>query len=470
MVLESLSIGVIGPLLRTGEISPTEVAEEVLSRADAYDDPAVWITRLSRDEVMRYVAEAEQRRRHGEALPLYGVPFAIKDNIDLSGTPTTCACPMYRYVPRCTSTVVDRLVRAGAVPIGKTNMDQFATGLVGTRSPYGACRNVYDPRYISGGSSSGSAVAVAGGIVSFSLGTDTAGSGRVPAALNNIVGLKPTRGVISTAGVVPACRTLDCVSVFALDCADAATVLDFVEGFDPADTYARPADDPARRRRPVIEGPFHFGVPAPDQLEFFGNSEGKRLFADAVARLIRLGGQPIEIDYSPFNQAAKLLYDGPWVAERVAAIRPFFEANPDALLPVTRRVFDTAKNWDAVRTFESLYRLQSLRAAASAQFRTIDVLLLPTAVPLCTLEQVEADPLLTNTRLGTYTNFVNLLDLAAVAVPAGFHSIGIPFGVSLIAPAGSDRTLLHLAARFHQLVRETAPSAPPPLPAHLAGK
>jgi allophanate hydrolase len=459
MVPESLSIGVLGPLLQSGEVTPGEVMEEVLSRADAYDDPAVWIHRLSRDEVMRRAEELERSKRAGLPMPLYGVPFAVKDNIEVSGTPTTCACPMYRRVPPCTASAVERLFRAGAVMVGKTNLDQFATGLVGTRSPYGACRNVFDPAYISGGSSSGSAVAVAAGIVSFSLGTDTAGSGRVPAAFNNLVGLKPTRGVISTAGVVPACRTLDCVSVFAARCADAAAVLDVVEGFDPADPYSRPADDPARRQRVAGDGPFRFGVPAPRQLEFFGNTEAKRLFDDSVERMTRLGGQCVEIDYSPFDRAAKLLYEGPWVAERVAAIRPFFEQQPDALLPVTRRIFETARNWDAVGTFEAMYQLQSLRAAAAVQWERMDVLLLPTTGTIYTREQVEADPIRPNSNLGKYTNFVNLLDLAAVAVPAGFQSNGLPFGVSLIAPAGTDRHLLRLGGRMHDLLRTHIPHA-----------
>ena len=279
---DSLSIETLRPLLRRGELKPTDLLDEVLARVEAYPDPAVWIRRLPREHVRAQLDAIESRRRQGADQPLYGIPFAVKDNIDLAGQPTTAACPAFAYVPEKSATAVERLMAAGAVLVGKTNLDQFATGLVGTRSPYGACRNVFDPRYISGGSSSGSAVAVAAGLVSFSLGTDTAGSGRVPAAFNNIVGLKPTRGLVSTAGVVPACRTLDCVSVFARTCADAEVVLDVIEGFDPADAYSRPADDPARRRPAPFAMPVRIGTPPNEQLEFFGN-------ADAAAALRQSG-------------------------------------------------------------------------------------------------------------------------------------------------------------------------------------
>jgi allophanate hydrolase len=445
---QDLSIDALRPLLRRGEVTPAALVEEVVARVDAYADPAVWIHRLPREHLARQVEQVEMRRGAGHALPLYGIPFAVKDNIDVAGAPTTAACPRFAYVPDRSATVVDKLLDAGAILIGKTNLDQFATGLVGTRSPYGVPRNVFDRRYISGGSSSGSAVAVAAGLVTFALGTDTAGSGRIPAAFNNLVGLKPTRGLVSTAGVVPACRTLDCVSVFARTCADAETVLDVVEGFDPADVYSRPAADPARPHSFAATCAIRFGMPRPDQLQFFGNKESARLYRAAVDRMVECGAARVEIDYTPFDEAARLLYEGPWVAERVAAIRPFFERHPDALLPVTRKIFETARRWDAVGTFESMYQLRSLRRQAAAQWESVDVLILPTAGTIYTIEEVEADPVRLNTNLGKYTNFVNLLDLCAVAVPAGFQSNGLPFGVTLIAPAGHDRQLLSLANHF----------------------
>jgi allophanate hydrolase len=447
-----LSIATLAPLLDAGELKPADLLEEVLARADAYPDPAVWIHRLSRDRVSEQVEAIERRRRGGVRQPLYGIPFAVKDNIDVAGEPTTAACPAFAYVPGRSATVVTKLIDAGAVLVGKTNLDQFATGLVGTRSPYGACRNVFDRRYISGGSSSGSAVAVAAGLVSFALGTDTAGSGRVPAAFNNLVGLKPTRGIVSAAGVVPACRTLDCVSVFTRTCDDAGDVLDLIEGFDPADPYARPADDPARRSRPPANRPIRFGVPPAGQLEFFGNTGGESLYWRSAERLAETGAERVEVDFTPFDRAARLLYDGPWVAERVAAIRPFFERQPDALLPVTRRILESSRGWDAVRTFEAMYQLQSLRRAAAEQWERMDVMLLPTAGTIYTVEEVDADPVRLNSNLGRYTNFVNLLDLAAVAVPAGFQSGGLPFGVTLMAPAGSDRELLELGQTFQRNV------------------
>ena len=447
---ENLTIETLRSLLRSGDLAPAALIDDVLARADAWPDPAVWIHRLSRDHIDAQLDTIQRRHRAGEYLPLYGVPFAVKDNIDVARVPTTAACPDFAYTPERSATVVTKLMEAGAVLVGKTNMDQFATGLVGTRSPYGACRNVFDPRYISGGSSSGSAVAVAAGLVSFALGTDTAGSGRVPAAFNNLVGLKPTRGTVSAAGVVPACRTLDCVSVFSLTCADAAAVLDVIEGFDPADPCARPAHDSCREQPPDFPASFRFGVPPAHQLVFFDNPDTPGLFARSVDSLRQVGGERVEIDFAPFDAAARLLYDGPWVAERVAAIRPFFERRPDALLPVTRSVFETAARWDAVRTFEAMYQLQSLRREADAQWDRMDVLLLPTAGTVYTIEQVEREPLRLNANLGRYTNFVNLLDLAAAAVPAGFQPNGLPFGVTFIAPPGSDRALLALADRFHR--------------------
>jgi allophanate hydrolase len=376
--------------------------------------------------------------------PLRGLTFAIKDNIDLAALPTTAACPDFEYTPSASAPVVQRLIDAGAIPLGKTNLDQFATGLVGVRSPYGVPVNPYGAAYIPGGSSSGSAVAVAAGLCDFALGTDTAGSGRVPAAFNNLVGLKPTRGLLSTRGVVPACRTLDCVSVFTRSIADVAEVLAVAAAFDPEDPYSRPAAPP------VIDEtwPPRIGVPLPNQLEFFGNTDAAKLFADSIARLQSLGAKIVEVDFAPFLEAARLLYEGPWVAERYAAIRQFIEQKPDSLHPVTRKIIEGAKSLTATSAFDATYKLAALRRRAEAVWSDIDVLLTPTAGTIYTIAEVEADPIRLNSNLGYYTNYLNLLDLCAVAVPAGFLPNKMPWGVTLVAPAFCDDRLLRLGARF----------------------
>ena len=405
-------------------------------------------------------------------LPLSGLTFAIKDNIDLAGVPTTSACPAYAFTPAQSAPVVQRLIDAGAVPIGKTNMDQFATGLVGTRSPYGACSSVFDERYISGGSSSGSAVAVATGQVNFALGTDTAGSGRVPAAFNNLVGLKPTRGLLSTSGVVPACRSIDCVTILTRTCAEASKVFDVARAFDPTDPYSR-VPTAGQGAAPWATGPFRFGVPAAAQLEFFGDEEAAALYQKAIADLELLGGTKVEIDFALFRAAADLLYSGPWVAERLAAIGPFLEDHGADMNPVVRDIIAGARRFTAVDAFNAEYKLRELRRATESEWTRIDVLVLPTTGTIYTHEAVAADPVKLNTNLGYYTNFVNLLDLAAVAVPAGFRPNGLPFGISLIGPAFTDPGLLALAARY--LREPVAPTAPgcisvAVLGAHLSGQ
>jgi allophanate hydrolase len=423
---------------------PTESIGAIYDRIEKEPLAPVWISLVRRDVALKRAAGLEAGSRD---LPLYGVPFAVKDNIDVAGLPTTAGCPAFSFSPQASAPVVAKLEEAGAILIGKTNMDQFATGLVGTRSPHGACSSVFDPRYISGGSSSGSAVAVAKGLVGFSLGTDTAGSGRVPAAFNGLIGLKPTRGLLSTRGVVPACRTLDCVSIFTHSSVDASKVLSATRGFDPGDPYSR-EPKPGDGASPWLGGPFRFGIPSASQLEFFGDHEAAALYAGAVERLQSLGAEKVEIDFSIFRAAADLLYSGPWVAERAAALGEFLNIHGSDMDPTVYKIISGATRYSAIDGFLAQYRLEELRRAAESEWRKMDVLFLPTTGTIFTHEAVKGEPIQRNTDLGFYTNFVNLLDLAAVALPAGMRPNGLPFGVSLIGPAFSDEALLKLAAQF----------------------
>jgi allophanate hydrolase len=421
-----------------------DVLAEVYRRAQAAPAP-IWIARVPQEQAFAALARADERLRAGERLELFGIPFAVKDNIDVAGMPTTAGCPAFAYVPERSARVVERLEQAGAILVGKTNLDQFATGLVGTRSPYGACSSAFDARYIAGGSSSGSALAVALGLASFALGTDTAGSGRVPAAFNNVLGYKPTRGVLSMCGVVPACRSLDCMSVFTASASDAFSVLAVASGYDDRDPYSRnPPEDEAHGAE------FRFGVPRSEELEFFGDDEARRLYERAVQVLSGLRGTPVEFDFRPFRAAADLLYGGPWVAERFAAFGEFVERHPRDVDPIVYAVVHAAASLSAADAFTGMHRLRELEAQTRRAWAEMDVMCLPTTGTTYTLEEVGREPIRTNANLGYYTNFVNLLDLAAVAVPAGFRSNGLPFGVSLIAPALVDLELLRLADRFQR--------------------
>jgi allophanate hydrolase len=430
---------------------------------DAYSDKAVWIKLLDDFSVSDQINKLESAKASGQALPLYGVPFAVKDNIDVAGHATTAACPAFGSIRESSAAVVRKLCEAGAILMGKTNLDQFATGLVGVRSPYGACKNPFNPKYISGGSSSGSAVAVAAGLVSFSLGTDTAGSGRVPAAFNNIVGYKPTRGLISTTGVVPACRSLDCVSIFALTCEDAATVANVARGFDATDGYSRRLDD--LKVTPLPSRALRLGIPRPEQLKFFGDSEVERLYRQSIERIKELGHAPVEFDFEPFSQTAALLYSGPWVAERLAALKEFIAAHADAMQPVVRQIVLDAEKFSAVDLFRAEYRLHELRQMIRPLWETVDVLLLPTAGTIYAIEAVEKDPIQLNSNLGYYTNFVNLLDLCGVAIPAGFCSTGLPAGVTLLSTAGRDEDLLRIAGELHRAAGVMLGATKAPMPA-----
>jgi allophanate hydrolase len=429
---------------RAGGVSPARTVARSFQRIRDHNDPAIFIS--LRDEADA-LAEAESLSKKDAAqLPLYGIPFAVKDNIDVLGLPTTAACPAFAYSPAYDATSVAKLRAAGAIVIGKTNLDQFATGLVGVRSPYGIPNNPMRGDLIPGGSSSGSAVAVSVGLVPLALGTDTAGSGRVPAMLNNIVGLKPSLGLISTAGVVPACRTLDCVSVFSLTVDDAMTALAAMAGPDGADPFSR--DRPLAAMQP-FPGSLRLGVPRQGQLIFFGDKAAEKAYGDAVARWTALGATLVECDLEPFYETARLLYEGPWVAERYLVIRNLLASSPDAIHPVTREITAAGSRLTAADTFAALYRLQALRRIAGRAFANIDALVLPTAPTAYSTAQVLANPIELNSRLGTYTNFVNLLDLCGLALPASIRSDDIPFGITLLAPAGHDAQLASIGRVFH---------------------
>lgn len=444
-----------------GRLRVRDVVAALLARQAEFEDHGIWIYRPEPDRVL---ARADELDRLGpETLPLYGIPFVVKDNIDVAGWPTTAAYPRALYTAEQDAYVVGRLLQAGAVLLGKTNLDQFATGLNGTRSPYGVCVNAFDRRYISGGSSSGSAVAVAANLASFALGTDTAGSGRVPAAFNNLVGVKPSGGLLSTRGVVPACRSLDCVSVFALTVEDGLAVTRLAAGYDADDPFARAG----AVNLTLYAAPerFRFAVPAMERLQFFGNDEGSRLFAAAVERLRMLGGVDVAVDFEAFLQTAQLLYQGPWVSERAWAIASLLGTQDGDLLPVIRRIVETASGFSAADAFSAYYRLKALKRRIEPLWRDVDFLLTPTAPTIYRIEDVQADPIELNNALGYYTNFVNLLGLCALAVPAGFQGDGLPFGVTLIAPNGGDARLAAYGAQFQAAhgvpLGSTRESAPP---------
>ncbi|TVV76809.1 allophanate hydrolase [Sphingomonas solaris] len=448
--LDRLSASAIAADVQAGRRSAAAVIEDVLARLDRYDavQDAVWIARFDATALRAAAAAIDARVARGEVLPLAGVPFAVKDNIDVAGLDTTAACPAFAYAPARSAEVVERLVAAGAIVIGKTNLDQFATGINGTRSPYGIPRNAYNRAWISGGSSSGSAVAVAAGLVAFALGTDTAGSGRIPAAFNHLVGLKPSRGRWSSRGLIPACRTLDCITVMAGTVDDAALVDDLVAGFDVDDVFSRALPDVPRATRRI-------GVPRVEQRAWFGDIESGFLYDTALAGL---DAEIVEIDMAPLAEAARLLYDGPWVAERTAAIRDFLKGQPDAIHPVVRGIVEQGLSYSAVDVFTGTYRLAALARMAEAMWTDIDLLLLPTAPTSYRVSEMLAAPVALNASLGTYTNFVNLLDMAAIAVPTGCHASGVGFGVTLIGPAGTDRALAAAAKTLFP-----APASVPPL-------
>ena len=456
---QDLRLDTLRAAYSSGQLTPRELVKSLRDKAAALNpDYHLFIHLLSEAELEPYLSALDGR--NVATLPLYGVPFAIKDNIDLAGIETTAACPAFAYTPQRSATIVEQLLALGAIPLGKTNLDQFATGLNGSRSPYGACRNSVLPEYPSGGSSAGSALAVALGVASFALGTDTAGSGRVPAALNNLVGLKASKGLISTAGVVPACRTLDCVTFFSASAREASHLLALTAALDPRDDYSRANplwNDASAFGKPR---PFRFGVPRSEDLQYFGCEQGPLLFAKAIEQLQALGGEPVSLDLSPFLEAARLLYEGPWVAERYSVAGELMAQNPEAVLPVIRAVLAKAPGVDGVQTFRAQYRLQALKAQCDRLLEGLDCALTPTIGRPVTLAELDAEPVLRNAELGYYTNFINLLDYAAVAVPSDFMSNGLPWGVTLFGRAFTDQYLLSLADALQALPDLTPPATP----------
>ncbi|MFO6448410.1 allophanate hydrolase [Erythrobacter sp. NE805] len=447
-----MSAGAIADAVNSGATTASAVMEDTLARLAAYDahQPQVWISRFDADTLRAAARAVDARVAAGERLPLAGVPFAAKDNIDVLGLDTTAACPAFAYRPERSASVIERLKAAGAICVGKTNLDQFATGLVGTRSPYGIPRNAYNRDYVSGGSSSGSAVAAAAGLVAFALGTDTAGSGRVPAAFQHLVGLKPSKGRWSTRGLVPACRSIDCITVFTVRLEDAAAVDAVLAGFDAADPFSRPPGDlPLKGKR--------IGVPRRDQRQFFGDVQAEHLYARALATLAGQG-ELVEIDITPLLEAARLLYGGPWLAERTAAILPLLESNPEAIDPTVREIVSAGLDMSAVEVWQGHYRLAELARAAQGLWEEVDVLAFPTTGTTYRVAELAAAPIALNSNLGLYTNFVNLLDMAAIAVPAGARDNATGFGITLIGPAHTDRALVALAGKY------LAAADLPPLP------
>lgn len=395
----------------------------------------------AREECLTFMARAQA----GEDLPLLGVTFGVKDNIDVQGMPTTAACPAFSYLPTRSARSVELLVAAGAICLGKTNLDQFATGLSGARSPYGSCASIADARYVSGGSSSGSAVAVAAGHVVFALGTDTGGSGRIPAGFNDVVGIKPTVGLVSSRGLVPNCPTIDCVSVYCNNVRDGDAILRIIEGFDPEDPYSRTA--PTSSSTGATKA-FRFGRLAPADVECFGMPECAELYERACARFAGLGGAAVEIDFAPFKLAGEMMFSGPWVAERRSAIAALTDIDACGLLDVTKTVLRTATDYSATDAFAAIHRLYRFRRDVQNILAQLDAIVVPTAPRPFTLDDMHRDPVSLNNRLGYYSYFANLLDLCAVAIPNARLPDGMPMGVTLLAPAWRDRELIGLARRL----------------------
>jgi allophanate hydrolase len=432
-----------------GLITPEDVMENIRERAKEYKDHNIWIHLLPQIEQSIWLEGLKDKSL--ETHPLWGIPFVIKDNIDLTGVPTTAACKKFAYTPKVSAQVVQQLIDAGAIPVGKANLDQFATGLNGTRSPYGPCHNSFNYDYVSGGSSSGSAVSVALGLASFSLGTDTAGSGRIPACFNNLIGVKPSIGLLSATGLVPACRSLDCITIFSYNTDDANLVLSVAEGFDGRDGYSRPNPFKNQARQYGLRtGSLTVGVIPEHQLKFFDDKGYQKAYEDTLEKLKGEGFIFKEIDFAPFDEIAELLYEGPWVSERYIAAQPLIDDDPYAVFPVVREIIASGGKASAISLFKSQYRINDLKQVCLAQMAQVDCLLTPTAGRHFTIAEMLDNPIKHNSELGYYTNFMNLLDLASIAVPTMMTESDMPFGITLVGSTFSDRELMSIANRIQQ--------------------
>jgi allophanate hydrolase len=460
----SLDFSTLRQLYASRTLRPEDVIRAVYRRIAARGDDHVWIHLVPEEEA---VAAARQvQARIPLSSPLYGFPVAIKDNIDVPGLPSTSAFPPSRRIAKTTGPAVSRLLESGAIVIGKTNMDQFAVGLVGVRSPYGIARNAFNPDFVPGGSSAGSSVAVAAGLVSFALGNDAAGSGRVPAAFNNVIGIKPTPGLVSNTAVVGGgtARSLETISVFALTVEDGMEVLRLIAGFDPNDLFSKTEASFCDLTPSAAPSRFRFAIPKTKDLVFFGDLDAERLFESAIARLETLGGVAVDVDYGIFDEAQRLLYEGPFLAERNVAVEPLIAGFEDAVHPVTREILETAKDWSARDTYRAIHRLAELSRDARSILNRTDVFVVPTTPTIYRIAEVEEDPIRLNARLGTYTNFVNLMKMCGVAVPAGFRSDGLPLGITVLSNAFAETTAAAIALAFHWDTRLTlgATGAPHP--------
>jgi allophanate hydrolase len=461
----SLDIRTLRALYGSGTLTPTQVVEIVYQRiaARGEDEPA-WIYLLPREDALRRAAEVE---RDGDPSNLlHGIPFALKDNIDVPGLPTTSGCPATRYIAESTGPAVQRLFDAGGILIGKTNMDQFAIGLVGVRSPYGICSSVFNEAYISGGSSAGSAVVVAAGLVSFALGNDAAGSGRVPAAFNNIIGLKPTPGLISNSAVSGGgtVKLIETISVLGLTCDDTLAVLKLIGGYDPAYEFSKPEADDVDLTMPASPSAFRFGVPDAKHLTFLGDSEAERLFREGIDRMTSLGGTQVEVDFAPFEEAQRILYDGPWIAERSLTLGPVLENHRDQIHPVTRSILETGRGYAAEDLFGAIHRLAELKCETRPAWDAIDFLLVPTTPTIYTIAEIEADPIQLNALLGSYTNFANLMGLCGIAIPNGFREDGLPQGITLLGQPFREAYLSAVGASYQRAIDLPLGATPNHLP------
>ncbi len=431
-------------------VAPSEIIAAICDRMDARGNDAVWIHRASREDLLAQ-AHALEAAGPGADQPLWGIPFSVKDCNDVPGMPTTNALPAMRYVAESTGPAIQRLLDAGAICLGKTNMDQFGIGLVGMRSPFGAPSSVFSEAHISGGSSSGSGVAVALGMGAFSIANDAAGSGRVPAAFNNIVGLKPTPGLISNSCVSGGgcVKTLETVSVFALTVADAMTVTRLIAGFDKQEPFSNPLADSAD----LASGPpperFAFGIPDGQWLRFFSDADAAELFQQAVARLEAMGGRAVPVDFAPFDEVQRILYDGPWIAERALTLDPIVAEHREHIHPVTRGILESSGQYEATDVFRAIHRIAELKRDVRPVWDAIETLVVPTTPTIHTKAEIEADPIRLNSQLGIYTNFVNLMGLSAVAVPNGFRPDGLPQGATFLAPGFAEGRAARIAATFH---------------------